>query len=456
MSGRPARRSGSLRTGMTVTVTTLLLAFGVTLVGAVYLVVDRSLSLSSAVVSVSSDFNADDPVGTFTPFRCAEDENVTTCASPDGHVVFEQHEPSTAMTEMILNSQDRMAASTIRSIALWSGGIAVVFGVAAVLTTRWVMRRSLRRLEEATEAARRIGADRLDSRLAIDGPADEVKELGDTIDAMLDRLSAAMDAQNRFVANASHELRTPLATARAALDVPLAQGRVPADLQPAVRRALAANERSTRLLDALLTLARTEGDTHPALEEDRTDHVDLAAVVRAALADHRPSAEARDLTIDADFEPAVLLGDEAMLLLLSDNLVGNAVRHNRHGGTAHIRVTVEGSGDTERAVLEIENDGAPLDPDGIDALREPFNRGEDSRLARTPAAGAPSEPVGTGTGLGLGLAIVDQVVARHRGTLTLSARPGGGLVVAVRLPARSMERAAAGASTHEPRVTRAL
>src|SRR6266851_3033181 len=83
--------------------------------------------------------------------------------------------------------------------------------------------RALRPVREMTAAAQRISEDSLDERLALHGPRDELKELGDTIDGLLERLEVAFNAQRRFVANASHELRTPLTTMRASLDVALAK-----------------------------------------------------------------------------------------------------------------------------------------------------------------------------------------------------------------------------------------
>ena len=107
--------------------------------------------------------------------------------------------------------------------------------------------------------AQEVSTTDLHRRLDLPGPRDEIKELADTIDAMLDRLESAFAAQDRFVANASHELRTPLTTSRTALEIPLAQGRVPVDLQPAVRTALRAGEHSDRLIASLLTLSRGQG-----------------------------------------------------------------------------------------------------------------------------------------------------------------------------------------------------
>src|SRR5689334_9157378 len=99
----------------------------------------------------------------------------------------------------------------------------IVMVVVSLLLGRGLAQRVLRPLRLITGATRRISADSLDQRLAVTGPADEVKDLADTIDELLERLEASFTAQRRFVANASHELRTPLATMRASLDVAAAK-----------------------------------------------------------------------------------------------------------------------------------------------------------------------------------------------------------------------------------------
>ena len=144
-------------------------------------------------------------------------------------------------------------------LLVFSGVVLMVFAVAAAGIAWWLARRSLKRIGEVTAMAQEVSTTDLHRRLELPGPRDEIKELADTIDAMLDRLESAFAAQDRFVANASHEFRTPLTTSRTALEIPLAQGRVPIDLQPAVRTALKAGEHSDRLITSLLTLARGQG-----------------------------------------------------------------------------------------------------------------------------------------------------------------------------------------------------
>ncbi|MET3808744.1 signal transduction histidine kinase [Nakamurella sp. UYEF19] len=296
-----------------------------------------------------------------------------------------------------------LAGDVLTGLLIWSGLALVVFALFAAAASWWLVRRSLRRIGEVTAMAKDLSRSDLHRRLDLTGPADEIKDLADTIDAMLNRLEAAFAGQDRFVANASHELRTPLTTARTALEIPLAQGRVPADLQPAFRTALRAGERSERLISSLLTLARgDDGDL---------GLVDLAEVVARAAAEF--GIETGNLCC------AEVIGDATMVEQAVGNLLDNAVRHNPDGGPIAINLAA----DEDEIRLIVSNPGIDLTNEQVALLAEPFYRGEDSRREREP-----------GRGVGLGLSIVQRVAQAQHGRLQLRARDGGGLVATLVLP----------------------
>jgi len=163
--------------------------------------------------------------------------------------------------------------------------VLLAVGVLAVGLGYLVADRALRPLHHVTATARRVADDRsLHERIALDGPQDEIKELADTFDAMLARLDAAFSGQQRFVANASHELRTPLAVNRTLLEVALADPEVSEDLRALGRTLLATNERSERLIDGLLLLARSDREV-----EERKP-VDLAEIAAHAVEQTRDEA----------------------------------------------------------------------------------------------------------------------------------------------------------------------
>jgi signal transduction histidine kinase len=289
--------------------------------------------------------------------------------------------------------------------------LAAMTGLSVLLG--WAMAgRVLRPLQRITATAQRVSQDNLDERIDLEGPRDELKELADTFDGMLGRLSAAFASHRRFVANASHELRTPLTVIRTELDVTLADPNATnAELRAmgeAVRDATLSTE---RLIQALLTLARSEGGV------TRRDPADLAEGARLALAQSGSDAAARRLDVRPTLDPAPVRGDRRLLERLVANLVENAVRHNRDGGIVEVR-TATAAG---RSTVEVRNDGEVIPPDAVPSLLEPFQRLD--RGAR-------------GDGVGLGLSIVRSVAEAHGGAVEARARPSGGLIVRVSLPAR--------------------
>ncbi len=272
--------------------------------------------------------------------------------------------------------------------------------------------RVLRPVREITATARTISAGNLNERLARTGPNDEFKQLGDTLDELLGRLEASFEAQRRFVANASHELRTPLTLERTLLQVALADPDASErTLRAACEELLASQVDQERLLEALLTLASSERGL------DRREPVDLPALVDSALRQLTSKLDRRGLSTDAALDPATATGDPALIARLIGNLIDNAIDHNVDGGQVEIRTeTLDGE-----AVLTIANTG-PLIPSGeTERLFEPFQR-----LDRTRTADDGHH--------GLGLSIVRAIVVAHNGEVAATPRPGGGLVVTVRLP----------------------
>ncbi len=290
----------------------------------------------------------------------------------------------------------------------------VVMAVISFLLGRVVAGRVLRPLRTITAATRRISAENLHERLAVPGPADEVKDLADTIDGLLERLEASFAAQRRFVANASHELRTPLTTMRASLDVAVAKPvPVPAQTLALADRLRTELDRVDSLLEGFLDLARAQhGELHGRVP------VALGTLASESLAARAADITERGLTVEAHLQDAAWTrGNPPLLSRLVNNVIDNAVVHNRRGGSIRL-ATVTGD---DGARLVVETDGPVLDPEQVARLTEPFRR-----LA--------ADRTGSETGAGLGLSIVAAVVGAHDGDLALHARPEGGLRVTVSLP----------------------
>jgi len=305
---------------------------------------------------------------------------------------------------------------------LTQSGIALAITSVVSIGLGWLVAgRVLRPVRTITAAARRVSASSLDQRLALAGPDDELKELGDTFDALLSRLEAAFDAQRQFVANASHELRTPLARQRTVLEVALADPRATVDsLRAACLGVLAAGEQQERLIEALLTLARSQRGL------DRPQPVELSAVAEAALRSRLAEARHRDLAVSAELGAGPVLGDARLAERLVANLLDNALRHNTPGGWIKM-TTGTWAGHT---VLTVANTGPVIAPAELSRLAEPFTRLGADRTSRD--------------GLGLGLSIVLAIADAHHARLQAHARPAGGLAIRVRFPPGVAARAQTG------------
>ena len=305
---------------------------------------------------------------------------------------------------------------------LIESGIALGIGAVASVGLGWLMAgRVLRPLRTITAAARRISARNLHQRIAMSGPDDELKELGDTFDQLLGRLDASFRAQRQFVANASHELRTPLARQRTLLEVALRDREATsASLRAACERALVAGEQQERLIAGLLTLARGERGL------DRFEPFDLAALAGAAADARRDDAAAAQVSLASRTEPAAASGDPGLAERLVANLVDNAIRYNQAGG----RVEIATGTRADRPYLTVVNTGPVIPPDQLGRLFRPFQRMDPAR--RAPGGLGPR-----GLGhceLGLGLAIVGAIAAAHGADLRAVTRAGGGLAIEVVFP----------------------
>jgi signal transduction histidine kinase len=270
--------------------------------------------------------------------------------------------------------------------------------------------RVLSPLKRISGTAKRVSEEHLDERIPVGGPQDELRELGETLNSMLDRLAVSFDAQRRFVANASHELRSPLTVIRSEAEVALANPEPDLDEMRAMAESVVhASRRTEALLASLLILARSQRGLL------RSEPVDLARVVEAAAGGLERMADDEGVRLRTALEPATVDGDAALLERLAANLIENAVRYNRPGGFVDVS-TRAGSADAE---LRVENSGPPVDREAAARLAEPFERLQREADAR---------------GAGLGLSIVRAVSEAHGGSLLIEPRAEGGLVVSVRLP----------------------
>jgi signal transduction histidine kinase len=305
----------------------------------------------------------------------------------------------------------QVKADTMETV-LWQSIFALLVAAVIAVWLGWVVAgRVLAPLHEITTTAHRLEATRLDQRIELDGPPDELKELADTFDGMLDRLASSFDSQKRFVANASHELRTPLAVQRTLIEVALGDPGASDEIRRLGAHLLDTNERSEKLIDGLLLLARSDRGLATReltwLDETIEEEVESCASLAAS----------KEVTFDVSVRPYLVEGDPVLLAQLIGNLLRNAVLYNKPGGTVSVRLDRE---------LVVSNTGPTVPADAVPGLFEPFRRLRD----RTGTAGS-----------GLGLSIVQSVARAHQGSVRARPNGGGGLVVQVNLPETGVRQA---------------
>ena len=398
-AGAVRRRPVRLR--LTLVYSGLFLAAGAALLAVTYGLVAQSLSTTPPPAAGSQASQYVDQAlqacksENLDPVAMAKCENVAEQSLNGVSKASEEFQRSRTLAHLLDYSLAALAAIVVTSA--WLGWI--------------VAGRALRPVHAITAAARRASEENLGERIALDGPDDELKELADTFDAMLGRLDAAFASQRRFVANASHELRTPLTVMRTAIDVTLAKPtRTPAQLETMAVEVRHAADRAEALIEALLTLARSDRGTEPR------EPLDVAVLAEDALDAAAPAIRAHPVTVQAVLEPAPAVGDPVLVERLVTNLIDNAVRHNVPDGWVQVATGTRAG----MAFVDVANGGPLIPPELVPSLFEPFRRLSDR-------AGSPD-------GMGLGLSIVRSVALAHRGYATARPRPAGGLEITVSLP----------------------
>jgi signal transduction histidine kinase len=279
----------------------------------------------------------------------------------------------------------------------WSAGALLAMALTAALAGWAIAGRAVSPLRMITARARAASGADLSGRVALDGPPDEIRELGDTFDDMLDRLERSFVAQRRFSSQVSHEIRTPLAVISSETDLLLRDAAAGSPEHNSLAQIQAATDRAERIVGALLVLARSgSGDL-------QTTDLQLDLLTGDVLGDMVNGPAWRQVRVDLDLDAAPVRGDRALLERLVANLLSNAVRHNRPDGWVEVRTRLDGSW----SILEVAN-SVPAEGE-VDPPGEPTN--------------------------GVGLTVVDSVLAAHGGDLTWDTTEPDRVVASVRLPA---------------------
>jgi heavy metal sensor kinase len=276
-------------------------------------------------------------------------------------------------------------------------------------------RKALAPVDRMAAVADQITATRLDRRLDVPNPDDELGRLDRTLNGMIARLERSFDEVRRFTADAAHELRTPLAVLRSAAEYSIRAPRSAEQYVRAQEDQLEEIDRLTRLVEGLLFLSRGDaGHGAPAFQTVHLDHV-----IRDVADDMQPIAGKKGLTLaTGDLTACPVRGDESQLRRLFFNVLDNATKYTPPGGA----VTIQSESRDGEIHVVVADTGVGIPAEHLPRVFDRFYRID-------PAPGVDSE------GSGLGLAITRAIAEGHGGTVRIDSTPGHGTRVTLRLPA---------------------
>lgn len=347
-------------------------------------------------------------------------EHPITVVKPMDVASTENGFPSPQQSEVAVTVAE-VQAGVLQRVRLISGLGLLLVTLFGVVGTYWIAGRALAPLRQISLAAHKITEKTLNTRLALEGPNDELKIFSDAFDTMLDRLEHAFERQMRFVSDVAHELRTPLTTMRTYLDVLTASldsipdgPRFVADGShstiDAIKRGI---DRMSRVIDDLLILA----------SEDRLldcEEVSLGPLLEDVVLDLSPLAAQYNVKVRFSGSAALtIMGKPALLARVFGNLIENGIRYNRSGGEVRIDLHEE----KDWVVTTVEDTGEGILPEHVERIFDRFYRSERARS-------------GNRSSFGLGLSIVEHIVRKHEGDLRVESSPGSGSRFIVRWPKR--------------------
>jgi two-component system, OmpR family, sensor kinase len=333
-------------------------------------------------------------------------------------------EGSAGSTILVGRSMNREIASlaNLRWSLLGAGATVLAIGL---LGSWFLSVRVLRPIQTISDTARAISGSDLSRRIDMSRMQSELGSLAQTLNATFDRLEASFDRQVQFVADASHELRTPLSVIYTNNELALNRRRTVEEYRETIETTVRTSRRMKSLVESLLTLARADAD---ALELE-SDRLDLWQLVEEGIGMLMPIAQTRNVSIQFAGEPVFVSADRGRILQLITNLLGNAIKYNRHGGSVRIVVAKEDAitGEDAVALLKVTDTGAGIALHDQPHVFERFFRAD---RARSRESG----------GCGLGLAICQSIAKAHGGSISFSSEPGNGTVFEVRLPLCDLEK----------------
>lgn len=292
----------------------------------------------------------------------------------------------------------------------WLITIAVTIVSAAI--AYFVSGQALKPLRKLSQQAEKIDQDSISDIRLNEDTVKEFRQLSVSVNLMLDRLSESFATQRQFSGNAAHELRTPLAIMQTKLELFAAEHKnMEGDTAELVRSQAEQLDRLSRLVHTLLEMSNLSS-------APRSDRIELAPLVEEIITDLTPLASQNDITMEQDCDNVVITGSDALIYRLVFNLIENAVKYNRRGGSVSVSVHKESSD----VVVRVSDTGCGIPEEYRESIFQPFFRVDKSR----------SRQMG---GVGLGLALVHEIAVLHGGSVRAEPGNKSGTVFIVTLPA---------------------
>ncbi len=292
----------------------------------------------------------------------------------------------------------------------WLITVAVTTASAAI--AYFVSGQALRPLRKLSQQAEKIDQDSISDIRLNENTVKEFRQLSVSVNLMLDRLSESFATQRQFSGNAAHELRTPLAIMQTKLELFAAEHKnMEDDTAELVRSQAEQLDRLSKLVHTLLEMSNLSS-------VPRSERIELAPLVEEIITDLTPLASQNDITMEQDCDNIVITGSDALIYRLVFNLIENAVKYNRRGGSVSVSVHKENN----VVVVRVSDTGCGIPEEYRESIFQPFFRVDKSR----------SRQMG---GVGLGLALVHEIAVLHGGSVRAEPGNKSGTVFIVTLPA---------------------
>jgi heavy metal sensor kinase len=291
----------------------------------------------------------------------------------------------------------------------------------------WLSRRALAPVDALARTARTISGHNLSSRLEPLHTGDELQRLSDTLNEMLGRIESAFRRITEFTADASHELRTPIALIHTEAELALRRSRDESEYREALRQILLQADRTAKLVEELLALARTDSGA----EAFDMKPIDLLPALHESASKWQQVASLRNLQFEPhlDVHRLPVMGDENALRRVVDILLDNAFKYTPSPGTVTLSAKQRNNDHDDNnkdghVIVTVEDSGIGIALEDQARIFERFYRVDKAR----------SRELG---GTGLGLAIAQWIVQLHHGSISVKSEMGQGSVFQVEIPASS-------------------